>query len=286
MPKIKYFKLKAILLILLVLIFSTASFHAYGESLPSTTNRLFPSSPDPMELSLLGDTLFASSAIVVFFGGRYLYEQKALPDIREVASLDPSTIFFIDRLTMFDYSKPLHIASGVTEYTDLALPVGLVAISALGVGMDGDDSGGASESRFRRALEITLMYGEALAYSLGVKDAIKGLVDRYRPYAYGSYYSSDEIASNADSRCSFPSGHTTAAFTGAVFASMVFSEYYPDSVLKLPVWITSLSIATATGVLRVLSGNHFTTDVIAGALIGSFFGFIVPFMHEVKKESK
>ncbi len=283
MVKIIQAKLQATFLILIL---STASAHAYGESPAAVTERLFPPSTNPFELSLLGDTLVMSSAALVFFSGRYLYEQKALPDIQEVNSLDPSKIFFIDRVTMFDYSKPLHIASGVTEYTDLALPVGVIALSALGVGEEENDSGGIGESRLHRVLEITLMYGEALAYSLGVKDAIKGLVNRYRPYAYGSYYSAGEIAANADSRCSFPSGHTTAAFTGAVFASMIFSKYYPDSVLQLPVWITSLGIATATGVLRVLSGNHFTTDVLGGALIGSFFGFIVPFLHEVKEDDR
>ena len=45
----------------------------------------------------------------------------------------------------------------------------------------------------------------------------------------------------------------------------------------------SLSLAVATGVQRILSGNHFITDVLAGAAIGSLTGFVVPFLHTLPK---
>ena len=45
----------------------------------------------------------------------------------------------------------------------------------------------------------------------------------------------------------------------------------------------SLTMALATGVQRILSGNHFITDVLAGAAIGSFTGFLVPFLHTLPK---
>ncbi len=37
------------------------------------------------------------------------------------------------------------------------------------------------------------------------------------------------------------------------------------------------------GVLRVWSGNHYPSDVIAGAAVGSFIGWLVPRMHKGKE---
>ena len=83
---------------------------------------------------------------------------------------------------------------------------------------------------------------------------------------------------------SWPSGHTTNAFLGAVFTSCVFAWYYPTSSWRIPITCTSLLIAASTGVLRMMSGNHFLTDVLTGAAIGSLCGFIVPFVHHLSAE--
>lgn len=48
----------------------------------------------------------------------------------------------------------------------------------------------------------------------------------------------------------------------------------------IPFTVVSYGLAAATASLRVLSGMHFTTDVLAGAALGSAFGFLVPFLHQ------
>jgi membrane-associated phospholipid phosphatase len=61
---------------------------------------------------------------------------------------------------------------------------------------------------------------------------------------------------------SFPSGHTTTAFTTAHF---MFREYQDENI-----WL-SLSgypIAVFTGVYRILNDKHWVGDVVAGAGIG------------------
>lgn len=65
---------------------------------------------------------------------------------------------------------------------------------------------------------------------------------------------------NSDSRSSFPSGHTSAAFAMAT----VLAEYHPE--LKWEVY----SLATAIGVSRVAAGEHHWQDVAAGAVLGHF----------------
>lgn len=59
---------------------------------------------------------------------------------------------------------------------------------------------------------------------------------------------------------SFPSGHTSAAFTTA--ASLCF--YYPKWYVITPacIWATSVSIA------RMYQGVHYPSDIIAGAMLG------------------
>ena len=61
---------------------------------------------------------------------------------------------------------------------------------------------------------------------------------------------------------SFPSGHTTTAFVGAEMMNQEFGWRSP--------WysVAGYSMATATGVLRVMNNRHWLSDVIAGAGIG------------------
>jgi membrane-associated phospholipid phosphatase len=42
---------------------------------------------------------------------------------------------------------------------------------------------------------------------------------------------------------------------------------------------TLFGVAAATGVLRVVSREHFPTDVVAGAVLGLGLGWIVPKLH-------
>ena len=58
---------------------------------------------------------------------------------------------------------------------------------------------------------------------------------------------------------SFPSGHTTTAFTIATVLTLMFPRYA----------ISFYLYATAMGISRVLNWNHYVSDVIAGAAFGT-----------------
>jgi membrane-associated phospholipid phosphatase len=83
---------------------------------------------------------------------------------------------------------------------------------------------------------------------------------------------------------SFPSGSTAYVFLGATFLSVTFSQEYPESKWKLPVKIGSYTLATGIASMRIISGSHFLSDVLTGTAIGSFYGWIIPFLH--KKQNK
>ncbi len=61
---------------------------------------------------------------------------------------------------------------------------------------------------------------------------------------------------------SFPSGHTTIAFVSATF---LYEEYKDVNI-----WygIAGYSVATATGMLRMLNNKHWMSDVFVGAGLG------------------
>ena len=127
-------------------------------------------------------------------------------------------------------------------------------------------------------LTVGTMYAETLLFANGIKEWLKLLVYRARPYMYYEGYPQKKLA-DGDWNCSFPSGHTTLAFAGAAFTTMLYCQYFPDSKWKYTVAGASFGLAALTGALRIASGNHFFTDVLTGAIIGSICGIAVPYMH-------
>ena len=77
----------------------------------------------------------------------------------------------------------------------------------------------------------------------------------------GLKYSINRTRPNGDN-ASFPSGHTATAFTGA---TLLAHEYGSRSV-----WIpiAGYSVATASGVMRILNNRHYVSDVVVGAAVG------------------
>lgn len=171
-----------------------------------------------------------------------------------------SDISVFDQLFMRPYSKPLHLVGTGTAALTLAAP----AVFAI-----------MPSSEW---LTIGTMYLETLLIANGIKEWTKLLVYRARPYMYFDDYPEDKLE-DGDWNCSFPSGHTTLAFAGAAFTTMVFCQCFPNSNWKYAVAGISFGMAAITGGLRMASGNHFFTDVITGAVIGTAVGFAVPYMH-------
>lgn len=101
---------------------------------------------------------------------------------------------------------------------------------------------------------------------------------RPRPWLYGEEAPlADRERGNAS--VSFPSGHTANAFALALALFQLERARHPDS--SGPYWLLAGAggVAAAIGLTRVLAGDHFPTDVFAGALLGSAVGWLVPELH-------
>ena len=117
-----------------------------------------------------------------------------------------------------------------------------------------------------------------LLFSTFVPSYGKGSVQRIRPWSYSPDAPWDRRL-EPESRRSFPSGHASWAFSSAVFFATVYSDYYPYSKWKNYVWGGALLTASSVAYFRVGAGAHFPTDVLAGAVVGSAVGYLIPYFH-------
>jgi len=103
-------------------------------------------------------------------------------------------------------------------------------------------------------------------------------VRRPRPYAYGEDAPLDE-RQNPYAALSFFSGHTTTAFAAAVALHRTLARRHPESIVPNVVLVSTLAVAGLVAAGRVASGNHFPSDVLVGAVVGSSTGVLVPALH-------
>lgn len=167
-----------------------------------------------------------------------------------------------DRLIMNPYSKTLDYAG--TGFTALMLFTPSVMFAA------------PKEDYWKIGLE----YAETIALAYGVKELIKMNVSRARPYMYFNGAPVDKFEDD-DWDDSFISGHTTLSFAAASFTTFMYCQYFPDSRFKSLVIAGSYSLAATTAGLRIASGNHFMTDVLCGAAVGTGIGFLVPLVNSL-----
>ena len=151
------------------------------------------------------------------------------------------------------FQKPLADISTVTALSAMLLP-GIAQAAALA----------EDPANTEAAIYSSLTYAGTLSLTYAATALIKELFPRTRPFP--------DISD--DPEASFPSRHTAMAAAAASFATILsFTDSGPDTVEAITL-AGSWSAAVATGVLRVASGEHFLSDVVAGALIGAGIGLL------------
>ena len=130
-------------------------------------------------------------------------------------------------------------------------------------------------NKWKRDVPVLL---EATALTLSVNAFVKHLAGRTRPEDHFCEEEKLVVPCRPDTRLSFYSGHTSAAFVAAV-AGGTLADFHRLQHRKW-IWATGLTLATATGVLRVTADQHYATDVLTGMVAGSLAGWLIPKLHE------
>lgn len=176
--------------------------------------------------------------------------------------LNKSEVNSFDQIFMKKYDKTQDDASTVLEMTAAVFP--LVCFMA-----PGEDH-----------LEIGITYAETMMVAFGLRCLFKATEHRARPYMYFSGAPQSDI-DKGDWNKSFMSGHSIMTFAAAGFTTFTFLRYCPDSNWTVPVIAATWTLALATATLRITSGCHFMTDVLAGAGVGAAVGFLIPLMNSL-----
>lgn len=136
----------------------------------------------------------------------------------------------------------------------------------------------------RRVSEIGLRGVEAMAVSSAICGIIKRIAGRARPFvAPGESWHWSFAHSWTDARYfSMPSGHTTAtfAFAAAVTVAAVRVPRF-RRVIGLVVFGSALLVAFA----RVYTDQHWLSDVVVGALLGTVTGLVLTRWHNRHPQS-
>jgi len=122
---------------------------------------------------------------------------------------------------------------------------------------------------------------EAALVGTGITEILKGFVGRSRPYVtadtnphdfhFGRGFTSSALSS-------FPSGHSTIAFAAASAATSEVQRIWPRYT-----WIVGPFLygsAALVGLARMYQSQHWASDVVLGAGIGTFSGLkVVRYAH-------
>lgn len=133
------------------------------------------------------------------------------------------------------------------------------------------------KTEFKRAFFDAFTLGICSLYTVGIYRILKGLAGRIRPYMYFANPSQKGIA-KGDFNCSWPSGHSSNVFFAFAFILAWFTLRHADSKYKKPVLTVTFLVCLSTMVMRMLSGNHFLTDVLSGALLGFGISYLMAFL--------
>jgi membrane-associated phospholipid phosphatase len=123
-----------------------------------------------------------------------------------------------------------------------------------------------------------VVLAEVVAVNGALNQLVKFAVRRPRPNVYDVERSNPEI-DRAGNYLSFYSGHTSTAFAVGMFHATTFALRHPDSHARGLVYGAATAVAASVGLLRILAGQHFPSDVLAGAAVGSAVGLVVPRLH-------
>jgi membrane-associated phospholipid phosphatase len=203
--------------------------------------------------------------------------QERTPGIRPAVLIEAGMIAFGGAVAL-SFADP-HLAHEAQKVRGMSTPalrraslitstIGGPGPIVLGVGLASFGALSHAKGTQRLGLETT----RAVLVSGGLTLLTKGLVGRERPNAVASdgdeYHPGQGFADNR--WASFPSGHTSAAFAAAAVLATELGRRHPRQ--RGLFRAACYGAATLIGVSRVYQNAHWSSDVLAGAALGTLSG--------------
>jgi membrane-associated phospholipid phosphatase len=131
------------------------------------------------------------------------------------------------------------------------------------------------------AFQLLLMDAQAFSLNLVISTLLSKIIARARPAAADCARDpSFDPLCRTSSFASIPSGHTSTAFTAAGLTCVhhAYLPLYGGDGWDTAACVSALSLASATGLFRILGDRHYVSDVILGAALGFSIGYVYPWL--------
>lgn len=139
-------------------------------------------------------------------------------------------------------------------------------------------------------LVLFFVFSQGYILTESLTGLAKGLVDRYRPFAYRSIADVENLSVKAKEKFledivdhdilnSFFSGDASITTFGFIFFALSHSLFYKQSKFRSVIWVIAIISVILECYFRALSGKHFPIDVLIGGLVGSAIAYGIIRIH-------
>lgn len=226
------------------------------------------SAQSPYEFKTGKELVLLGSSIGMHALGFLLYQIRQPLTAGQIKGLSPKNVNRLDRGAISHWSPKTQKTGTMLLGVNLLLPASLLLSGKVRTDLG----------------RLVTLYSETLFLALGSALVSKPTVGRNRPFVYNKNLPLEKKTTRY-ARRSFYSGHAVTAFAASAFFAKVYSDYFPNSKYRNVVWSGALLQASVVGYTRYRSGKHFPTDILTGAIVGTFIGFIIPEIHKQKENS-
>jgi membrane-associated phospholipid phosphatase len=217
------------------------------------------------------------SVPIILIGGAsgiyHLYHPVSNIDSADLATINPNNVPFFDRVS-------LHQNIALVPQWDVYAQIGQITGAAMPflLLIDGD-----IRQDWLPVLTIGLEVNMIALGIYSISPLGPSFQTRYRPLVY--YPKAEAEAAGIDqadgnNKESFYSGHVASVAASAFFMAKVYCDYHPDAN---PYLVYSLAAVPtlAMSYIRIMTLDHFPSDIAVGIAVGTLCGVLIPELHKV-----